>query len=320
MAWAAVLGAIAMEAQDGPERALAGESAQVSMCTGLVVEIVGPRYSPDPARVVVGQRQADAGGSTSVRNVSPEHLEWKREGYFQRNRDLGQVITAPRDFTLEAIVLRTGPSEVAVRAGAPGAPVFIQFFEVEGEPQVDDSGTPPGTPASHGFSTNHRCDDVLSGVRYLPRRVVVGGTFPQLPTGCDGRGVYLRWRLDPPARPRWLAGRRYAFMVGFLEAGEGRSFTLANRNAAGIAAPPRLGDVHDAYPDGWAIRREDHGLLPPKMVPGARPPEDPTVLRELVQQAVFPSGPARFGVSPTTDGYPDVDTYRDLEFYLEAEG
>ena len=38
----------------------------------------------------------------------------------------------------------------------------------------------------------------------------------------------------------------------------------------------------------------------------------------LIEQSLFPTGPKRFKLEPGTDGYPDVDTYRDLEFYLEA--
>jgi hypothetical protein len=37
------------------------------------------------------QSSADMGGNTSVRNVSNEELKWKTEGYYQRNRDLGQL-------------------------------------------------------------------------------------------------------------------------------------------------------------------------------------------------------------------------------------
>jgi hypothetical protein len=102
---------------------------------GLTVTALGKHYTPDSQRVLVRQSHADSGGSTSIRNTDRAHLEWKTNGYFQRNRDLGQVFTAPRDFQLDAIVLRTGPSDAAVLAGAPGAKLFVQFFEVIGEPR-----------------------------------------------------------------------------------------------------------------------------------------------------------------------------------------
>jgi hypothetical protein len=206
-----------------------GAAGEISARDGLTVESLGARYTPDPGRAIIRQPRADAGGSTSIRNISREHLEWKRHGYYQRNRDLGQVFTAERDFTLAAVVLRTGPSDAAVLAGTPGAPLFIQFFEVEGEPRIDDNGTPPGTDASHGFSRNHRCDDVLRGVTYRPLYTVGGGRFPGLAPTRDlsgtatgskaGCGVYLRWSLDAPARLACRAGKRYAFMVGIEEPG-----------------------------------------------------------------------------------------------------
>lgn len=304
------------------------QDTAVPVSTGLVIEVIGQEYMPDARRVVIHQSQANMGGSTSVRNVDEQHLEWKEQGYFQRNRDLGQVFTAPRDFELNAIVVRTGPSDAAVCVGAPGAQVFIEFFEVLGDPILDDNGTPMGTESTHGFSRNHRCDDFLRGVDYRPLFVVRGGRFPDLPPTRDisneptgdlrSKLVYLRWRLIEPVRARFEAGKRYAFMLGFEEPAPGRAFTLANANAAGINAPAQLGDRHDAYPGGWSIRREGNGMRPPLMIPGPEPPQDGTLLRRLVEQSLFPDSLKRFQLEPGTDGYPDVDTYRDLEFYLEA--
>lgn len=307
---------------------VAPQAVPIPIVTGLVVESLGPGYSPDPRRVIVQQTRADAGGSTSIRNVDADHLEWKPQGYFQRNRDLGQVFTAPRDFSLAAVVVRTGPSDAAVGMGAPGARVFVEFFEVLGDPILDDNGTPQGSEATHGFSKNHRCDDFLRGVEYRPFLVVRGGVFPNLPptrnannepTGdSTGKLTYLRWRFTDVVRPRFAAGKRYAMVFGIEEPGEARTFTLANANAAGVNAPARLGDAHDPYPDGWAIRREGDGSRPPIMVPGPNPPQDDTLLQQLLRQSLFTDGAARFLLAPGTDGYPDVDTYRDLEFYLET--
>jgi len=296
--------------------------------SGLTVEALGTHYTPDPAHIVIRQARADAGGSTSIRNTSREHLEWKRHGYFQRNRDLGQCFTADRDFTFTAVVLRTGPSDAAVLEGAPGAPLFIQFFEVEGVPLIDDNGTPPGADAAHGFSKNHRCDDVIRGISYRPLYTVTGGRFPNLTPSRDlngkatgsksGCGVYLRWSLNAPARLACVAGKRYAFVVGIEEPGRACGFTLANANAAGVNAPPSLTDRHDPYPGGWGLRREGDGTLPPTIIPADLPPEDPNRLAVLLREALFPENKARFLLQPTTDGFPDVDTYRDLEFSIEA--
>jgi hypothetical protein len=292
----------------------------------LKVTALGKEYKPDPARVPIMQTEANTGGSTSVRNELP--LIWKESGYFQRNRDLGQVFTPEQTFVLDAIVLRTGPSDAAVLAGAPGAKVFVQFFEVTGTPTINDNGTPPGTKAKHGFSSNHRCDDFIEGVTYKSIRVVKGGVFPDIPptrdaggqpvNGDAGRFHYMRWAFTGDDRLTFEAGKRYAFMVGFEEPGRNRGFTLANANKAGIDAPPSLTDQHDRYHGGWGLRREGDGTLPPTMIPGPQPPADAQKVEQLKRESLFATGAARYELSPTTDGYPDVDTYRDHEFYLEV--
>jgi len=298
----------------------------VAVYEGLKVIAIGSTFTPGP-RTILAQPLWDRGGNTSVRYTATEHLVWKDDGYFQRNRDLGQVFTAPRDFVLSAIVLRTGPADGAVLHNAPGAVVFVEFFEVTGTPQIDNNGTGPGTAATHGFSKNHRCDDHLVGVSYKPLMVIKGGPFPDLPPTRDENGqptgrragnlVYLRWTIPEGIRPSFQAKKKYAFMVGFVEPAPERGFTLANHNAAHIPDPPALGDRHDAYPLGWAIRREGNGLFPPTIVPSDRPPSDPQLVQTLLEQSSFPPGLSRYLLQPGTNGYPDVDTYRDLEFYLE---
>lgn len=295
---------------------------------GLEVEGIGKTYKPDDRRVPIKQVEFNTGGSTSVRNMEADHLEWKQQGYFQRNRDLGQVFTPEKDFWLDAIVLRTGPSDAAVKAGAPGSKVFVQFFEVTGTPTINDNGTPPGTTAKHGFSTNHRCDDFVEGVTYKSIGVAKGGVFPQIPTTRDmegrpvrnheGRYYYMRWDVTGSDEMKFEAGKRYAFMVGFEEPGVQRAFTLANTNAASASEAPRMGDRHDRYRGGWGLRREGDGTVPPAMFPAAQAPADAERKQKLVEESLFATGKARYALSPTCDGYPDVDTYRDLEFYMEV--
>lgn len=268
----------------------------------------------DANRVIIKQVAGSLGGNTSVRNQLP--LVWKDKGYYQRARDLGQVFTAPSDFALESIVLRTGNSSLAFQPGAAGAEVFAQFFAVTGTPVLDDNGTPPGTQARHGFSNNHRCDDFLTGVQYEPLCVVTGGRLPDLAAGGDGKLVYMKWTFSGDAVPRFERGRRYAFMVGFVAPAPERNFTLSNRNNAASPRPPALADADDTYPGGWGLRREGNGVRPPRMIPGESPPGDPDALHQLQIEATFPTGEARYALPPTCDGYPDVDTYRDLEFYL----
>lgn len=269
----------------------------------------------DAERVLIRQVATDTGGNTSIRNCTP--LKWKTKGYYQRNRDLGQVVTAPRSFTLDAIVLRTGPDDNAFLQGTAGSPLFVQFFEVTGEPVIDDNGTPPGTKATHGFSTNHRCDDFLTGIRYAPLRVVTGGVMPDLADRGDGRFVYMKWDLTGEDEPTFEAGKRYAFVVGITRPGKRRGFTLANRNDAAAPASPSLTDSFDTYHGGWAVRREGNGRRRSRIESRAEP-DDPAVRARLKSESYFPKGEGRFAIPPTCDGYPDVDTYRDLEFYLLA--
>ena len=268
----------------------------------------------DADRVIIKQLGGSLGGNTSVRNQSP--LTWKDKGYFRRARDLGQVFTAPHDFTLDAIVLRTGNAHLAFLPGSAGAEVFVQFFEVTGTPIIDDNGTPPGTRATHGFSNNHRCDDFVTGVRYEPLRVVTGGRLPNLADKGDGKLTYMKWAITGDESLRFAGGNRYAFMVGFVEPGADRNFTLANRNNAASPRPPMIDDAEDSYHGGWGLRREGNGKTPPLKVPGELPPSDPATLRQLRTESAFPSGDARYAIPPTCEGYPDVDTYRDHEFYI----
>lgn len=292
---------------------------------GLEVSAIGKEYSPDTSIVPIFQLEANSGGSTSVRNVDKDNLEWKDQGYFQRNRDLGQVFTPEKDFWLNAIVLQTGPSNKAVLSQAPGAKVFVQFFEVVGTPKINDNATPPGTESTHGFTRIHRADDYIEGIEYRPIKVVTGGTFPTIPptfegeqevNGDEGKLVFMRWKLRNPMQ--FQGGKRYAFMVGFEEVGKELGFTLANINGAGIDAPPSLEDENDPYKGGWGIRREGDGTIPPSMNPAEEAPEDGESLDLFYRESLFGTGENRYLLTPATDGYPDVDTYRDLTFALEV--
>ena len=270
--------------------------------------------SESAEQVIIKQTGCDLGGNTSVRNSSP--MTWKESGYFRRARDLGQVFTAPHDFTLDSIVLRTGNAHLCFLPGSAGAEVFVQFFEVHGTPTIDDNGTPPGSDATHGFSKNHRCDDYVSGVEYKPLCVVSGGRLPNLLQNGDGKLTYMKWSISDELQLEFKAGKQYAFMVGFVEPGPERNFTLGNRNNASSPAPPAIADTSDHYGGGWGLRREGNGVRPPRMVAGPAPPTDSELLQQLETESTFPLGKARYSIPPTCDGYPDVDTYRDLEFYI----
>ncbi len=284
----------------------------------LVVEAMGPMLEIDRSQVIISQTQFSNGGSTSARNNSKENLKWKEQGYYQRNRDLGQVFIAPEKFKVDEIILRTGPSDKAVLSNTPDAAVFIQFFEVLGEPTINDNQTGIEDSATHGFTSNHRADDFIEGVTYDPFFIASGGFFPQItPTESSnssddesGKLHYMRWIIKGDV-PSFQANKRYAFLVGFSEPGEAYGFTLANHNGASSPGKPDLADEQDPYPPGWSIRREGNGQYPP-LISG----ENTSPTQKHLDDALFPSGKKRFSLTPTSDGYPDVDTYRDLEFYI----
>jgi hypothetical protein len=306
---------------------------------GLEVSAIGQKYVRDEAKTppqLYWSRDINPYGNTSARNEAEATLVWKGGdgdangiGYFQRNRDLGQVFNIPagQTLTIDAVILRTGNDTHAVMKGAPGAPVFMQFFEVEGKPTLNDNGTPFGTPATHGWDMKHsKADDYITGVTYTSLRVVDGGRFPQLaPTtrrGQSSHRVYLRWDLtgeDEVQLSGGESGRRYAFMVGFSQPGEAYGFALSNAwYMANEPAGSTLKFVTDV--DGaplWGIRREGDGTLPPTMASRERPAPQTDLYRKLVRESLFPEGAARFALPPTSDGYPDVCTYRVYEFYIE---
>lgn len=293
----------------------------------LKVTAIGKEYNPVDAEVAVYQQAFSNGGNTSVRNVDKANLKWKGQGYFQRNRDLGQVFTPEKDFFLKAIVLRTGPGDAAVLFNTPGAKVFLQLFEVTGEPKINDNKSPFGAESKHGFTQSHRGDDYIEGVEYKSIAIAKGGVFPEIPaTNKDGEPLdrdlgklqYMRWELMGSLILKFEAGKRYAFLVGFEEPAQGLGFTLANYNAASSTDSSSLNGNAVGYNGGWSIRREGDGTLPPTLFEGENPPKQMDLINLANKESLFATGDARYALEPTTDGYPDVDTYRDLEFALEV--
>ncbi|HYW97339.1 MAG TPA: hypothetical protein VE870_17230 [Bacteroidales bacterium] len=292
----------------------------------VYLQPLGKRYEIGPL-VSEYQSEANMGGNTSVRNVSPDALIWKNKGYFQRNRDLGQVFIPKKDTRVKSIVLRTGPAQSAVLHNTPGSKVFIQFFEITGDPVINDNNTPKGTESKHGFSTNHRTDDYIGGVEYHSLPTIYTGIFPEDipvtkdengdPLGDEGCLYYIRWSFKEPVF--FKANHRYGFMVGFLEPGPGLGFTLANANRASVPAEPSLDDEFTPYQGGWAFRREGNGTLPPKKIPGENPPGDSRLVEVLKAESLFPQGNKHFDLTPVSNGFPDVDTYRAFEFYIEEK-
>ena len=298
------------------------------------------------------------GGNTSIRREGGEFPFWKADpngngyGYYRRDRDLGQVFSVPTaianapeadELAVRSITVRTALGTKAV-GDVDDAPVRVQLFEVvseDGGPRVDENDTPPGTPASHGWDMSYnRADDKVVGVRYEPRFLSQVGRMPPLPatsrSGIDrsvpgrptasvtepGHLRYLRFEFDPALQPRLHAGRRYAFLIGFDEPGLNRRFALANQVVLGgvsvfdrQSAPALMTDPNGAA--WWGLRREGNGQLPPTMLNQPAPPSDAALRRRLLAQAAFPDDHYHT-VAPSSEGYPDVDTYRVFQFYVET--
>ncbi|NHF59941.1 hypothetical protein FK220_011355 [Flavobacteriaceae bacterium TP-CH-4] len=317
----------------------------------LVIEDLGKEYRPLKEKLLQGlyhhieEDDNVVGGNTSIRNMDAEHLVWKGNpngngyGYFQRNRDLGQVFTVPatHDVQLDALVLRTSRGDNAVMYGTPGAALYVVFYEVEKakgqEIRINGNGTTKGDEATHGFDVQfNRADDYIEGVDYVFLHRSEGGIFPEIPPTTqfvydkgdgkpfgeqEGHLRYFRCDLLNASELILEAGKQYAFMIGFSHPGEARGLALA------IDSEVHTKEAAEFVRDGagnirWGIRREGNGRLPPTMTVGPTPPPDKEMYDLLVSESLFP--PDHYEtLTPTTNGYPDVDTYRTLQFYLELK-
>ncbi len=287
------------------------------LSAGLKVEAskndVVPKVGSD-SRVMVQCLDADSGGTTSLRFATNKLVDTNmfpvgapnnnrvappsERRVQQRDRDLGQTfMTGAKGFTLGAVYLRIGFSDKAVVAGALGAQVALQVFEVSGSPTVNPSGTIGFLKDSSGKpvfdrSKSPQLDDYLDGESY--RTVFVArGALPQAMAGGD----YLT--LTPQGGdPLVLSPRSsYGFALLFLARAQDRSIGLANAFFGSYAPDPSNALV------GHGLRREG----------GSGPPESPFFRPDLPDDLT-----ARLAQQPGTMGFPDVDTYRDLFFTITA--
>ncbi len=214
---------------------------------------------------------------------------------------------------------------------------MLQFFEVTpiaGESlRINENGTTKGDRATHGFDhAYNRADDYIQGVAYRPIARVSGGRFPAIePTDADAElspeGEFLGeqpghlrfFRIDLTGDDELVlrGGRRYAFLLGFESPGPGRGLGIANTWNIYLKEPAEfIRDPHGQV--WWGIRREGNGVLPPTMIGGLEPPQDPDQLQLLLGESMFPENHWNT-VPPTSNGFPDVDTYRTLQFYFELK-
>lgn len=303
--------------------------------------------SDKPSHNIVTQYQGfDRGGNTSVafdyaniyKGSGESPYEHEPFGYFdasgneipyiKRDRDLGQTfrISGDKPVQLKSVTVRTGFGSNVVREGMWGQCLSIQIFEVIGEAVLQNNGSDNQTEAFHGFPHNRAADsipsdrdDYYSGEIYRQITVFSGALFPQKtdfgfssndtlvsPGHEKLKGRYLCFQL--PEQPKIVLepAKQYAFLIMIDQMGNERGFTLANH-------------YYGKYPDGHGIRRDGNGIFPPEPADMTKDFTDPANARAL-QSAHFPDDlNERLKIAPGTNGYPDVCTWRDLEFYIEAQ-
>lgn len=301
-----------------------------------------------PAKnVVVGYEGFDKGkGNTSVAFDAVNIYKWSGQspyehetlGYFdstgreiayiKRDRDLGQTFTytGSEAGKLKAVTVRLGFGNNVVRQGMYGKNISIQIFEVTGEPVLNNNGSNEKVEAFHGFPHNRPGDSIASirddyfiGETYTSIGVFTGAKFPSKtnfgftsdttcvsPDDSTLKGKFLRFKFPVSSKIELHPGKKYAFLIMIDEMGADVGFTLAN-------------NYYGSYEGGHGIRRDGNGVFPP--VP-ADPAKDFTdqANKKALESAHFPTNfQERIKISPGTNGYPDVCTWRDLSFFVEAE-
>lgn len=264
-----------------------------------------------------------------------EHESWgyydstgREIPYIKRDRDLGQtfVYNGTSPVKLEAVVVRTGFGTNVVRPNTYGKDISIQLFEVIGEKVLHQNGSGDNTEAFHGFPHNRPGDsihtirdDYFTGETYNTLAVISGARFPGkkdfgfasddvniAPDDSMLKGKYLRFVLPEKHKITLQPGKTYAFLVMIDQMGADVGFTLAN-------------NYYGSYEGGHGIRRDGNGVFPPVPADPSKDFTDPAN-RKALEAAHFPATLSeRIKIAPGTNGYPDVCTWRDLEFYIIAK-
>lgn len=248
--------------------------------------------------------------------------------YIKRDRDLGQTFTytGSRSKIWKSVTVRLGFGTNVVRQGMYGKNISIQIFEVTGEPVLNNNGSDEKVEAFHGFPHNRPGDSIASirddyfiGETYTSIGVFTGAKFPSKtgfgfanettnvsPDDSTLKGRFLRFEFPVSAKIELQPGKKYAFLIMIDEMGFDVGFTLAN-------------NYYGSYEGGHGIRRDGNGVFPPVPADPAKDFTDPANKKAL-ESAHFPTNfQERIKISPGTNGYPDVCTWRDLSFFVEAE-
>lgn len=274
------------------------------------------------SKIVIKTSDKRFGSSDGFGYFTPEG---KEVAYVKRNRDLGQTFryNGKEKAKIKAITVRTGWGTNAVRGGMYGQKLSIQWFEVNGNGKLNKNGTDT-TEALHGWPhdrvdkyINPDRDDFIEGETYRSAALYSGATFPTKidfgftpadsvqPDHEKNKGRYLQFSFDESATATLEPGKQYAFLIMIDSIGQNRAFALAN-------------NFYGSYPEGHGIRRDGDGTFPPKALDLSLPLEHP-VNKSAIKSAKFPTDlKKRMQISPGTNGYPDVDTWRDLWFCIEV--
>lgn len=154
------------------------------------------------------------------------------------------------------------------------------------------------------------------GETYQHVHLASGGVIP---AGLDTND-YLRWEFTGDDQ-LWLEpNTQYAFLFLFDEPAApnvNRNIPLSNINVVPEGA------LTDPFPDGHMIRRDGSSTVFDELfIANLADEADKAVSRASASFPTKPSGEpdmaARLAIQPGTLGYPDVDTYRDMYFIMEA--
>lgn len=294
--------------------------------------------------IIIKYEGYDMGGNTSVVNDSNMKFKFSGEsvdaasglGYFnendeeipyiKRNRDLGQTFTleGQEPKTLRSITVRTGFGTSACREGIFGENISLQIMEVSGKPTINENESTGNTKAFHGFPNDRynndipaERDDFYTGETYKHLKLWQGFQFPSkkafgYPDSTFDKnhevlkGRFLQFVIPEGDRIQLESGKTYAFVIMIDQVGESHGFTLAN-NYIG------------SYEGGHGIRRSGKGTFPPLPCFPEKLLSDPSNVAALDQAQLPTNMEERIHIQPGTNGYPDVDTFRDMVFYIEAE-
>lgn len=319
----------------------------ITACTRENANLKVTLLNDKPSKnIIVKYEGSDKGrGNTSIAFDGANIYKWSGEspykheswGYFdstgkeiphiKRDRDLGQTFTIEGESPkkLKSITVRTGFGSNVVRPGMYGKAISIQIFEVTGEAVLNNNGSDDKTEAFHGYPHNRLGDsiatvrdDYFTGEVYTQVAVFSGAKFPTKkefgfssddtivsPDDQKLKGRYLRFEIPTSLNIILHPQKQYAFLVMIDEMGAEAGFSLAN-------------NYYGSYEGGHGIRRDGNGIFPPVPADPSKDFTDP-INKRAIESAHFPAHFLdRIKIIPGTNGYPDVCTWRDLEFYIEA--